>query len=223
MAVGWSGCFCLPDALLRAAGLALALLLAVPAPAAAPEAALGYHATLVNGAQTGSSFMIAEGLAVTNAHVLAGRRPGDRVTLYHPGTGRAMRAEVLAISRRIDLAVLRVPGRFLPVPPAQAAAPGRGGAVVAAGVVAGQGPGARRAARGHVLRTGQAEPGFGPGLVARMSGAAPGFSGGPVLDGQGRLIGMLSGLRPPRGNTREAYILSAEAIRVETRRLTGRR
>ena len=41
-------------------------------------------------------------------------------------------------------------------------------------------------------------PAFGPGLIASVPGVRPGFSGGPMLDRQGRLVGMVTAIRPGR-------------------------
>ena len=78
---------------------------------------------------------------------------------------------------------------------------------------------------------------FGPGLIARIPGVRPGFSGGPVLDGQGRLVGMLaairggsvpaqsaSGFAPRSASTvraEEAYVLRGADLGTEIRRLLG--
>ena len=77
-------------------------------------------------------------------------------------------------------------------------------------------------------------PPSGPGLVARLPGARPGFSGGPLLDGRGRLVGMVTALRPAPRRRRaaaapaarpppaagvEAFALRAAAVRAEVRRL----
>ena len=45
---------------------------------------------------------------------------------------------------------------------------------------------------------------FGPGLVAWLPGARPGFSGGPLLDAGGRLVGMVTALRPAANDLRLA-------------------
>jgi S1-C subfamily serine protease len=220
------------------------ILLAGTAPRAEAQGrALDHHATVLNGAVVGSAFAIAPDLALTNAHVVAGLRPGDPLSLTteDPG-GRSVGARVIAISPRMDLAVLRIPRGFLPVVPARDAPRSPGLRVHAAGVDAsgGAGLGPRMELSGTVLATHADLPAFGPGLVARVPGVRPGFSGGPLVDGAGRLVGMVTAIRPgrlaqldrvepasgfaPRRGPRpvraeEAFVLRAAEIRAEARRL----
>ena len=77
---------------------------------------LQYHATVINGNIIGSAFMIFDGLIVTNAHVVKGRRPGDRLVLSSQKRV-SQSAKVLAISKRMDLAILQVSREFIPVAP----------------------------------------------------------------------------------------------------------
>ena len=122
------------------------------------------------------------------------------------------------------------------MPPADAAGVA-GMQVVAAGIDAADGRiGARREVAGVVLAPQAEIAAFGPGLIATLPGARPGFSGGPLLDRRGRLVGMVTALRParsarvvrsagsggPAGDAVEAYALRAAAIRAEVRRLLGR-
>lgn len=109
--------------------------------------------------------------------------------------------------------------------------------MIAAGIDAagGRSAGARLAIAGQVTAPSVNVPQFGPGFVARIPGVRPGFSGGPVLDGHGRLVGMLAAIRggsvparnasgfaprsAPAVRAEEAYVLRAADLRAEIRRL----
>jgi S1-C subfamily serine protease len=184
---------------------------------------LAYQATVTNGRVTGSGFLVTQDLAITNAHVLNGRRPGEYVTLRVPqGSGRSIPARIVSVSSRIDLAVLQVANASLPVAPFTSGRISRGATVFAAGVVARNGPSDRRAYRGSVVSGTKVIPPFGRGVIARIPGVALGFSGGPVLDDRGRLVGMIAAIRPEAGGSgKEAFIISAAEIRKEISRIKG--
>ena len=125
---------------------------------------------------------------VTNHHVVAGARQALRVVGVD---GRAHAARVLEISRRLDLALLDVPGADLVPAPIGRSARLRVGElvfaighpwgqawVVTAGVVSGLGalPVPGRAEAGSYIRS-----------DVRL---APGNSGGPLLDARGEVVGL---------------------------------
>lgn len=169
---------------------------------------------------------------VTNAHVV--RQGGRQLELRRADGGEAGLAEVIATSSRMDLAVLRAPpGIFRPAPQAEAE-PARGERLWALGP---QGLG-RAVAEGRVRREAVRMRSFGPGFTAEM-GALMGFSGGPVVDRQGRLVGLTTALAAPgtapvmaaltgfdldgvlAGQRREVFVLAMPEIAAELERLAG--
>lgn len=224
--------------LARWAGLLLLVIVVTVPPdrmrAASALRAIDRHAVVLNGRTIGSAFAIFDGIVVTNRHVVKGLHPGGRVRLLVPGRGRVvLTGTVLALSPRMDLAVLEVARGVLPVVGLPRARPRSGEPVVAAGVDATDGPGGPRyEAAGSVVSPIADIAAFGPGLIARLPGGRPGFSGGPLLDRDGRLIGIVTALKtdsgtalPANGSTRigqagvEAYALRATELRREVLRL----
>jgi len=167
---------------------------------------------------------------LTNAHVL--RQSGTAGLRLRSADGaREAPAEVVAVSPRLDLAVLRMPVGFLA--PAEAGeAPEEGHEVWAVGP---EGLG-RALAAGRVRRSGHELAGFGPGFTAGL-GALMGFSGGPVVDREGRLVGLTTALPEPgragvlaaltgvdlagfqQGAAREVFALGIREALAEARRI----
>jgi S1-C subfamily serine protease len=126
-----------------------------------------------------------DGLIVTNAHVVRGRSP--RVTLWD---GRELQGRLLAYDERYDLAAVSVDEKGLPtieMGNGQGLRPGQW--VVALGHPWGV---MGAASAGMVIAVG--EPMEGPqlqgGLIQVGLHLRPGHSGGPMLDGDGRLVGI---------------------------------
>lgn len=141
----------------------------------------------------------ADGLIVTNAHVVHGQSP--KVTLPD---GRELPAKVLAHDPSLDVAALKVDASDLPTVKLGESSKLRAGewvlalghpwgveGAVTAGVVIGVGsdwPELPRRDRGRTLPV-SAGPGGGEWLVASLH-LRPGHSGGPMVDAHGRLVGI---------------------------------
>lgn len=197
-------------------------------------AARSFALLSLHGMPLGSAVAIAPDLLVTSAHVVP---PGaDRLT-FTRGDG-ALRGEAVLVgrSRKMDLALLAVPPDFfVPVPSAlEAPRPGQrlwavGGAVAGSTV-----------AEGQVLSPTAWLADHGSGFTAQMP-ALLGYSGGPAVDGEGRLVGIVTALIQPgmapllaalsgvdldglaRGSPgREVFLLGAPEVIEEARHITDR-
>lgn len=136
----------------------------------------------------GSGFIVSpDGLVVTNAHVIAG---ADRVDVVLVGE-RTVTAQVLGSDPRIDIAVLRIPGKSLPVVPfgdSDDLRPGQ--QAIAIGNPLGF---ERTVTTGVVSALNRTIPGGGTSLrdlIQTDAAINAGNSGGPLLDSCGRVIGV---------------------------------
>jgi S1-C subfamily serine protease len=143
---------------------------------------------------TGSGFVLAEGLIVTNRHVVGQPREVSISTW----DGRSFDARVDGIARDADLAVIRVRDLDLPVATVRSEPavigervaaigyPGGGGATITTGVVLGF-------TDGPIL--GEQVP-----AIRVSAEVLPGNSGGPLVDAEGRVIGVIFALSGPGGD-----------------------
>lgn len=138
---------------------------------------------------SGSGWVAADGVVVTNAHVVAGE---DATAVQLRRGGKRLDATPIAFDSRNDVAVLRVPG--LSATPLRFA---REVKVSEPGAVAGyplSGPFQIRAARIGQTRNVVSQDAYGRGPVRRRITAfrgevQPGNSGGPIVDVAGRVSG----------------------------------
>lgn len=172
--------------------------------------ALGCEGSLV----TGTGVVYAENRVLTNAHVVAGvTSPSVAV----PG-GLVYTAEVVHFDPRTDVAVLRITDLGVrPVPFGES--PDQGDAVVALGYTGGGPlqaiPGRVRdvvTARGTDIYGGR---GVVREMVALRAQVDPGDSGGPVLDAQGRIVGLI--FAEAIGDPQTGYALALSEIRDDAR------
>jgi len=137
----------------------------------------------------GSGWIVAPGLVVTNAHVVAGE---DDTTVQPQGTGPRYDAKAVWFDPRNDLAVLRASGLGdLPPLRVNADAPsGTSGAIIG---YPGNGPLDIEAARLGPTITALSEDAYGRGPTRRRITTLRGLvrsgnSGGPVVDTAGRVL-----------------------------------
>jgi S1-C subfamily serine protease len=159
----------------------------------------------------GSGWAAADGLVVTNAHVVAGQ---DDTRVLPEGNGPGLRAQAVAFDPRNDLAVLRVDG--LSAPPLPIARDPKAGTSAAILGFPLNGPYDVRPGRLGQTREVVTQDAYGRGPVRRRIASLRGVvrsgnSGGPMVDGAGRVVATIFAATTsgPRGG----YAVPNELVR----------
>jgi S1-C subfamily serine protease len=173
---------------------------------------------------SGSGWVVAPGVVVTNAQVIAGQERGDTVVRLRD-RGQRYDATAIAFDSRNDVAVLRVPG--LPAPPlsfSREVKVGEPGAAVGYPL---SGPERERATRIGTTQVVLTQDAYGRRLVRRRitsfrGNVQPGNSGGPILDVAGRVAatvfakstggGPEGGFAIPNGVVRKVLARASEPV-----------
>lgn len=164
----------------------------------------------------GSGFVYADGLVMTNAHVVAGV---SEPTVSIAGTGPAVRATVVVFDPTLDVAVLRIPRLNAPSLGFAAAPAERGQDAVVAGFPE-DGPLTATPARvrGSVRAVGEdiyGERAAAREVYALRAEVRPGNSGGPLLDAAGAVLGVVFAASTEDAET--GYALTAAAVQEAAR------
>ena len=198
---------------------------ALPVPSSIDTAGVNHAAQYVvkvssigcGGLVTGSGFAIGSGYVVTNAHVVS----GTTAHTIQQTDGTTMRATVILFDPDRDVAVLYVPGYTAPGLGFASAGRGTGGAVI--GYPGGQAERVTPAVvDGEVSAEGRDI--YNQGLVTRQifvlqASVHPGNSGGPLIDLQGRVLGIVFATSASDPN--QAYALTDEEIAPDIRNATA--
>jgi S1-C subfamily serine protease len=178
----------------------------------------------------GSGWVIAPGLVVTNAHVVAGE---DHTQVQVGGIGPDFAAEVVGFDVHNDIAVLRVPGLALASLPLAPSAPSSTEAAILGYPL--DGPFNVQPGRLGQTETVRSQNAYGQGNVVRSitplrGEIRPGNSGGPVVDARGRVLATvfaaITGTQHPGGFAIPDGLVAAQVHAARARRLrpveTGR-
>jgi S1-C subfamily serine protease len=182
-----------------------------PGVARAAAATVKVVSTGCGGLVTGSGFPIGNELIVTNAHVVSGTSDHRIQT----ADGTVLRASVIFFDPEVDIAILRVPGY---AGPALAFAPaGRG---TEGAVIGYPGGGLERVEPAVVDGAVNAEGRdiYNSNLVTRQiyvlqSHVRPGNSGGPLVDKEGKVLGVVFATSASQSD--QAYALTDDQIQAD--------
>jgi S1-C subfamily serine protease len=135
----------------------------------------------------GSGWVVAPGLLVTNAHVVA----GEDDTTVSTREGASFDATAVHYDTDDDLAILRIPADLPPLPVAPSPSRGQSAAVLG---YPDNGPFAIAPARFGETRDVISEDSYGRGPIRRSisslrGSVRSGNSGGPIVDARGRVLG----------------------------------
>lgn len=161
-----------------------------------------------NRVQEGTGFVVADGLVVTNAHVVAGEQT---TSLERPGGGQ-VRATLVAFDPDRDLAVLRAPDLGMPALAQGESAVGQRGAVFGH-----PGGGPLEVSPFEVRQRIDAQgtdiygsPGTTRDVLVLASDLAPGDSGSPLVDGSQQVVGVAFAIAPDRAGV--SYAVSTDEL-----------
>lgn len=147
--------------------------------------AIGSVAEVSCGGSLGTAFFVAPEHAATNAHVVCGKDVPLRVRLKD---GRELIGKTVTLEKRLDLAVIEVPGAAAtPIELGDSTALVPGDALVLVGNPHGL---AFTVHEGKVSYVGRNV--LGNAYVQMNANVNPGNSGGPLLDGRGHVVGIVS-------------------------------
>jgi serine protease Do len=171
----------------------------------------------------GCGVVLGDGLVLTNAHNLR-----DRTTLVTFADGRAVQSRATGIDADTDLVVLAVDTGNAPALPWADTSAGLGATVFAVASL----PGSHRVTVGTVSATDRSFRGprgrLVTGGIEHTAPLARGSSGGPIVDAEGRLLGVTSvrlgdgfSVAQPAGPTLRERVDALASGREPRRRLLG--